>query len=107
MTLWSRLLLSVSCGRLTPKISVLVDDLGVSARQLLRRFIDEIGYGPKTFARIARLQRLLSVATTAPDLASASLASGFASQAHMVDDVRALTSLTPVRFLEDRCGRSP
>ena len=89
------------------KISVLADDLGVSARQLQRRFVDEVGYPPKTFARITRLRRLLSVATTAPDLASAALASGFASQSHMVDDVRALTSMTPVRFLEDRCGWSP
>ena len=89
------------------KISALAEDLGVSARQLQRRFVDEVGYAPKTFARIARLHRLLCVAMSAPDLAAAALASGFASQAHMADDVRALTSLTPVRFLEDRLGWSP
>ena len=88
------------------KIGDLADELGVVVRQLHRRFVDEVGYGPKTFARVVRVGRLVDVAATVPDLAALSYAAGFASQAHMCDEVRALTSLTPVRFLEERRGPS-
>ena len=38
-------------------------DLGVSERQLRRRFVDAVGYGPKTLARVLRFQRFLALAT--------------------------------------------
>ena len=58
-----------------------------------------VGYGPKLFARVARLRRLVEL----PDdsLAARALAAGYANQAHMSDEVRRLTGTTPVRFLED------
>ena len=37
-------------------------DLGVSERQLHRRFVEAVEYGPKVFARIMRLHRLLAIA---------------------------------------------
>ena len=47
--------------------------LGVSERQLRRRFADAVGYGPKTLARVLRFQRFLALArepaTTSPRLA--------------------------------------
>ncbi|MEU3471954.1 helix-turn-helix domain-containing protein [Rhodococcus sp. NPDC006774] len=88
------------------KVGDLAVGLGVGVRQLHRRFVDEVGYGPKTLARVIRVGRLVDVAATVPDLASLSYAAGFASQAHMCDEVRALTTLTPVRFLEERRGAS-
>ena len=36
--------------------------LGVSERQLRRRFADAVGYGPKTLARVLRFQRFLALA---------------------------------------------
>jgi methylphosphotriester-DNA--protein-cysteine methyltransferase len=74
-------------------------DLGVSERHLHRRVTAAVGYGPKTLARVARLRRLASL----PDspLADRAHAAGYASQAHMNDEVRRLTGLTPVRFLEE------
>jgi AraC-like DNA-binding protein len=36
-------------------------DLGVSERQLRRRFVDAVGYPPKTLARILRFQRFLAL----------------------------------------------
>lgn len=86
------------------KVSSAAYELGVSERHLHRRTVDAIGYGPKMLARVARLRRLigLSCAPGAPDaLAERAAAAGYASQAHMSDEVRRLTGLTPVRFLED------
>lgn len=82
-----------------PRISTVAADLGVSERHLHRRWAAAVGYGPKTFARVARLRRLVAL----PDapLAERALMAGYASQAHMTDEVRCLTGTTPVRFLED------
>jgi methylphosphotriester-DNA--protein-cysteine methyltransferase len=77
----------------------LAADLGVSERQLHRRTVAAVGYGPKLLARVARLRRLVG-ATEGP-LARRALDAGYASQAHMGDEVRRLTGVTPVRFLED------
>jgi AraC-like DNA-binding protein len=41
------------------------------------------------------------VAAADESLALRALEAGYASQAHMTDEVRRLTGLTPVRFLED------
>lgn len=81
------------------RIAVVASDLGVSERQLHRRVTAAVGYSPKVLARVARLRRL--VALPAGPLADRAFAAGYASQAHMNDEVRRLTGLTPVRFLED------
>jgi methylphosphotriester-DNA--protein-cysteine methyltransferase len=73
--------------------------LGVGERRLHRRVLAAVGYGPKMLARVARLRRLVALADAS--LASRALAAGYASQAHMSDEVRRLTGATPVRFLED------
>jgi AraC-like DNA-binding protein len=73
--------------------------LGVSERQLHRRALAAVGYGPKMLARVARLRRLVRLPNDS--LAARALAAGYASQAHMSDEVRRLTGTTPVRFLED------
>ena len=73
--------------------------LGVSERQLHRRMLTAVGYGPKLLARVARLRRLVELGDDA--LAARALAAGYANQAHMTDEVRRLTGTTPVRFLED------
>jgi AraC-like DNA-binding protein len=81
------------------RVSTVAQDLGVSERHLNRRVTRAVGYGPKFLARVARLRRL--VATGRGALADRAHAVGDASQAHMTDEVRRLTGLTPVRFLED------
>lgn len=81
------------------RVSAVAADLGVSERQLNRRVTAAAGYGPKFLARIARLRRL--VAVDAESLAERAYAAGYSGQAHMTDEVRHLTGLTPVRFLED------
>ena len=83
----------------TARVAGVAADLGVSERQLHRRTVTAVGYGPKLLARVARLRRLVALGD-AP-LVSRALDAGYASQAHMSDEVRRLTGLTPARFLGD------
>jgi AraC-like DNA-binding protein len=78
------------------RVATVARDLGLSERQLRRRVLSTVGYGPKTLARVARLRRLTR---TRGDLATRALAAGYASQAHMGDEVRRLTGLTPATYL--------
>jgi AraC-like DNA-binding protein len=74
--------------------------LAVSPRQLQRRVVAAVGYPPKTFQRIARLQRLLALARRAPaPLARLALQAGFSDQAHMTREVAALAARTPSQLL--------
>ncbi|TCP53662.1 helix-turn-helix protein [Tamaricihabitans halophyticus] len=81
------------------RVAAVAADLGVSERHLNRLVSAAVGYGPKFLARVARLRGL--IAAGEPVLADRALAAGYASQAHMADEVRCLTGLTAVRFLED------
>jgi AraC-like DNA-binding protein len=81
--------------------------LDLSERQLQRRLIATVGYGPKTLQRILRLQRLLALSRTTlikpgqPDLATLALSAGYADQAHMSRDVRTLAGKTPQTLLRN------
>ncbi|MGW0965663.1 helix-turn-helix domain-containing protein [Streptomyces sp. NPDC002516] len=70
------------------------DRLGLGARQLHRRSLTAFGYGPKTLARILRLQRALALARSGVPFAETALRAGFADQAHLARDVRELAGAT-------------
>lgn len=88
-------------GRPAARIDDLKDVSDLSTRQLQRRFQSAVGYGPKTFQRIVRLQRLLDLSArqAGPGLAGLSDAAGYADQAHMSREVRDLTGLSPSSLL--------
>ncbi len=71
--------------------------VALSERQLRRRFHEAVGYGPKTLGRVMRLQRFLRLARedSADGLAALAAAAGYADQAHLSGDARALTGRTP------------
>jgi AraC-like DNA-binding protein len=79
-------------------------EIGLSERQLFRRCVDEVGYGPKHLVRVLRLQRLLALARRLPDagLAALAAAAGYADQAHLSRECRALTGLTPARLVRSQ-----
>ncbi|RII17629.1 Helix-turn-helix domain protein [Streptomyces sp. YIM 130001] len=81
-------------------VAATADALGVGARRLHRSSLDAFGYGPKTLARILRLQRALALARTGTSFAETAAAAGFADQAHMSRDVRDLAGM-PLRRLLD------
>ncbi len=67
---------------------------GLGARQLHRRSLDAFGYGPKTLARILRLQRALALVRRGVPYAAAAPAAGCTDQAHLAREMRALTGMT-------------
>jgi AraC-like DNA-binding protein len=76
--------------------------IGISERQLHRRFSAAIGYGPKTFQSVLRLQRLLKSARergAEHSLADIAAAVGYADQAHMTRDVHRLANVRPTVLL--------
>jgi AraC-like DNA-binding protein len=69
-----------------------------------RRFAAAVGYGPKTFQRVLRLQRVLAQAGRLPragaSLAALAAEAGYADQAHMSRELLALTGRSPAALLE-------
>lgn len=78
------------------RVEALAADLGCSERQLRRRFMTSVGYGPKTLQRILRLRRF--IAGERHDLARAAFDAGYADQAHLARECRRLTGLCPSRL---------
>ena len=67
---------ALAMARPGARVDVLGAALGVSERQLRRRFVDAVGYGPKTLARVLRFQRFLALAGTGEELARLALLRG-------------------------------
>ncbi|MEV0245579.1 DUF6597 domain-containing transcriptional factor [Nocardia sp. NPDC050712] len=65
----------------------------LNARVLHRRSLAAFGYGPKTLARILRLQRALAAARSGTPFADAAALTGFADQAHLSREVRELAGM--------------
>jgi AraC-like DNA-binding protein len=80
--------------------------LAMSERQLLRRFRNAVGYGPKTLDRVLRFQRFLSRARAADggEVSLAALAAelGYADQAHLTRECVRLSGLTPTALAAAR-----
>ncbi|HKW35220.1 MAG TPA: AraC family transcriptional regulator [Candidatus Acidoferrum sp.] len=85
------------------RIEQLSQCIGMSHRQLQRRFSAAVGYGPKTFQSVLRFQRLLNVATgerAQQSFADLAAVAGYADQAHMTREVRRFANCTPTTLLQ-------
>ncbi|WP_106398132.1 helix-turn-helix transcriptional regulator [Actinocorallia populi] len=71
---------------------------GLSERQLHRRCLDAFGYGLKTLARIRRMTRAVSLIEAGTPQAEAAFRAGYADQAHLAREVKALTGVPPSAF---------
>jgi AraC-like DNA-binding protein len=76
--------------------------LGVTERQLHRRCVTHFGYGPKTVQRVLRFQDALAMARSDRPLALVAAEAGYADQAHLARDVRALAGATLTELLAGR-----
>ncbi|MGY4926779.1 helix-turn-helix domain-containing protein [Streptomyces sp. 900105755] len=90
-----RLVEALDAGR---SVAAAADGLGLGARQLHRRSRAAFGYGPKTLARVLRMQRALALARAGVPLAETAARAGYADQPHLSREVRELAGL-PLRGL--------
>lgn len=86
-----RLAAALDAGR---PVAATADELGLGVRQLHRRSLAAFGYGPKTLARVLRLQRALALARAGVPFAETAARCGYADQAHLARDVRELAGRT-------------
>jgi AraC-like DNA-binding protein len=86
------------------RIEDLARFLEIGERRLRRRFATAIGYGPKIFQRVLRLQRALRLAgggaQPGASLAMIAAEAGYADQAHMSRELRALTGRSSAALLQ-------
>jgi AraC-like DNA-binding protein len=80
----------VAAGRAVAEVAAAV---GLSARQLHRRCLASFGYGPKTLARVLRLQRALDRVRSGTPIATVAALEGYADQAHLSRDVKDLAGV--------------
>ncbi len=82
------------------RIGTLAEKLNLSPRQLERQFVAEVGVGAKTLARLIRFEEVRNRLWRDPQLPLAQLAYelGFADQAHLTREFKALSFMTPRSF---------
>ncbi|MEU8622241.1 AraC family transcriptional regulator [Streptomyces sp. NPDC048623] len=88
-------------------VGAAADEVGLGVRQLHRRSLAAFGYGPKTLARILRLQRALALVTAGVPAAEAAYRTGCVDQAHLAREMRALTGLTIGRYVAGLPASAP
>jgi AraC-like DNA-binding protein len=76
--------------------------VGLGERQLHRRCLAWFGYGPKVLQRVLRFQRAVRLAERGLGYADVAAAIGYADQAHLARDVRALSGVTLAELLSAR-----
>lgn len=76
-------------------VRALAAELGYSERHLLRRCRTEFGYGPKVLHRILRFQQALRAIATGSPLAEVAHRYGYADQAHLTREFRAVGGAPP------------
>ncbi|MFE1883004.1 helix-turn-helix domain-containing protein [Streptomyces diastatochromogenes] len=83
----------VECLDAGRPVAATATELGIGDRQLHRRCVTAFGYGPKTLARILRLQRALTLARSGVPYADTAARAGYADQPHLARDVRELAGV--------------
>ncbi|MFJ3695277.1 DUF6597 domain-containing transcriptional factor [Streptomyces sp. NPDC090052] len=83
-------------------VAATADAVGLGARRLHRRSLDAFGYGPKTLARVLRLQRALALVADGLPYAAAAVAAGCTDQAHLAREMRGLAGMSLSSYLAAR-----
>ena len=90
---WHRL--TATRGRV--RVETLAEETGWTRRHFTTRFREAFGFGPKTLARVVRLEHATALAGRLPWPEIAHRC-GYADQSHLNRDFRALTGCTPTDF---------
>jgi AraC-like DNA-binding protein len=92
----------VETGGLT-SIDQLAIDAGVSTRQLERRFLREVGLGPKLLSRILRFQQVFRAVDQCDGAwAPVAVECGYYDQAHLIRDFNQFAQQTPAVLLAEQ-----
>jgi transcriptional regulator GlxA family with amidase domain len=82
-------------------IDRLAGDLGISGRQLERRFLNEVGLGPKLLCRILRFQQVFrAIERSDRNWARIAADCGYYDQAHLIRDFRQFAGQPPSVLLD-------
>lgn len=89
---------ALEAGARVGDIAAAVD---MSARSLDRCFRSSVGVNPKAYARVRRVQALLGRLSTSTKPGWADLANdlGYYDQAHLINDFRSITGMTPNSYM--------
>jgi AraC-like DNA-binding protein len=88
------------------RVETLVRQSSISARQLERRFRQEVGLPPRLLSSILRFRRIFDVLEHEQPArwVQAALAAGYFDQAHMIRDFRRFAGCTPREYLQSSPG---
>lgn len=90
----------IKLARGAGKLRELAGDLGLSVRQLERRFRTAVGLSPKLFCRVQRFANVFQVmGRGSTRWVEAALAGGYYDQAHLIRDFKDFSGETPVALL--------
>jgi AraC-like DNA-binding protein len=105
---WAWRQLAASAGRV--RVGALAREIGWSRKHLAERFSIEVGTRPKTAGRILRFagaRRSIDAGIRGGPVDWADLAAdwGYADQAHLIREFRAMAGVTPADYARDAAGR--
>jgi AraC-like DNA-binding protein len=105
---WAWRQLAASAGRI--RVGALAREIGWSRKHLAQRFSIEVGAGPKTAGRILRfagVRRSIDAGIRTGPMGWAGLAAdcGYADQAHLIREFRAMAGVSPADYVQDVAGR--
>jgi AraC-like DNA-binding protein len=80
------------------RIGKLASLLGISERHLSRGFRATYGTGPKRYARLARIEKVVAARKRGLDWTDIAYACGFTDQAHLIHDFGTIVGGTPAEF---------
>ncbi|MGH3762128.1 helix-turn-helix domain-containing protein, partial [Actinophytocola sp.] len=89
----------LSLARGGARVGAMADAIGLTERQLHRRCLAAFGYGAKVLARVLRFEHAIRLARGGTELADVAYRAGYADQAHLSREVRALAGVSPTEFL--------
>jgi AraC-like DNA-binding protein len=91
---------AVAALRRPMPVAAIAAQVGLQPKTLTRRFAAQTGLTPKRFARVCRLQAVLRTVrqSTAIDWCRLASEHGYADQAHLAHEFRALAGITPTEY---------
>lgn len=90
----------LSGGERSAPVATIAREIGISERQLERRFLARVGLMPRRFARLARFERAVALAKVLPTLAAVAIQAGYYDESHLARDARRFGGMSPARLRE-------